>query len=120
MKSRITYKPSVDIGTNSLIITARCSCSAGATPAFCEHVFALLHAIEDYVKKELFHASTEQIQFWLEPKPAENLSLEVSKVFKGESSNHTLCSTKFNFAAMDSCPYMKMLAKLNPHLNDQM
>ncbi|GFU93853.1 hypothetical protein TNCV_1660771 [Trichonephila clavipes] len=52
MKKRVTYQPSVEIRTTSQIITAKCTCSAGSAPAYCKHVFALLHAIEDYARND--------------------------------------------------------------------
>ncbi|GFU04774.1 SWIM-type domain-containing protein [Trichonephila clavipes] len=62
MKKRVTYQPSVEIRTTSQIITAKCTSPAGSAPAYCKHVFALLHAIEDYVRNELFYAWTERLQ----------------------------------------------------------
>ncbi|GFS86287.1 hypothetical protein TNCV_597481 [Trichonephila clavipes] len=47
MKKKVTYKPSVQIRTTCHVISATCTCPAGGTPAFCKHVFALLHAIND-------------------------------------------------------------------------
>ncbi|GFY55633.1 hypothetical protein TNIN_368041 [Trichonephila inaurata madagascariensis] len=49
MKKRVTYKPSVQIRTSCQVISATCTCPAGGTPAFCKHVFELLHAINDYI-----------------------------------------------------------------------
>ncbi|GFY32824.1 SWIM-type domain-containing protein [Trichonephila clavipes] len=54
MKKRVTYKPSVQIRTTCQVISATCTCPAGGTPAFCKHVFALLHAINDYIIKKLY------------------------------------------------------------------
>ncbi|GFU96325.1 SWIM-type domain-containing protein [Trichonephila clavipes] len=52
MKKRMTYKPSVQIRTTCQVISATCTYPAGVTPAFCKHVFALLHAINDYITKK--------------------------------------------------------------------
>ncbi|GFV30726.1 hypothetical protein TNCV_951471 [Trichonephila clavipes] len=38
------------------VISATCTCPAGGTPVFCKHVFALLHAINDYIAKKLYEA----------------------------------------------------------------
>ncbi|GFY73034.1 hypothetical protein TNIN_496061 [Trichonephila inaurata madagascariensis] len=43
------------------VISATCTCLAGGTPAFCKHVFALLHAINDYITKKLYEAPTERL-----------------------------------------------------------
>ncbi|GFW43123.1 SWIM-type domain-containing protein [Trichonephila clavipes] len=56
MKKKVTYKPSVQIRTTCQVISATCTCPAGDTPAFCKHVFALLHAINDYIAKKLYEA----------------------------------------------------------------
>ncbi|GFX86011.1 CLIP domain-containing serine protease [Trichonephila clavipes] len=42
------------------VISAACTCPAGGTPAFCKHVFALLHAMNDYIKK-MYGAPTERL-----------------------------------------------------------
>ncbi|GFV55363.1 SWIM-type domain-containing protein [Trichonephila clavipes] len=47
---KVTYKPSVQIRTCQ-VFRVTCTCPAGGTPAFCKHVFALLHAINDYIAK---------------------------------------------------------------------
>ncbi|GFX31297.1 SWIM-type domain-containing protein [Trichonephila clavipes] len=52
MKKKVTYKPSVQIRTTYQVISVTCTCPAGGTPAFCKHVFALLHAINDYIAKK--------------------------------------------------------------------
>ncbi|GFS67741.1 transposon Ty3-G Gag-Pol polyprotein [Trichonephila clavipes] len=36
------------------VISTTCTCHAGCTTAFCKHVFALLHAINDYITKKIF------------------------------------------------------------------
>ncbi|GFQ66626.1 hypothetical protein TNCT_69691 [Trichonephila clavata] len=54
MKKRVKYKPSVQIRTTFEVISAACTCPAGGTPAFFKHVFALLHAISDYITKKLY------------------------------------------------------------------
>ncbi|GFY17688.1 hypothetical protein TNCV_1074231 [Trichonephila clavipes] len=56
MKKKVTYKPSVQIRTTCQVISATCTCPAGGTPAFCKHVFAFLHAINDYIAKKLYEA----------------------------------------------------------------
>ncbi|GFQ88163.1 hypothetical protein TNCT_737811 [Trichonephila clavata] len=101
MKKRITYQPSVEIRTTSEVITAKCTCPAGSTPAYCKHVFALRHAIVDYVSKELFYASTERLQTWHHPKPAKTISQEASKIFAGESSKRKLQNTNFYYDQLD-------------------
>ncbi|GFX66598.1 hypothetical protein TNCV_1795091 [Trichonephila clavipes] len=56
MKKKGMYKPSVQIRTTCQVFRATCTCLAGGTPAFCKHVFALLHAINDYIAKKLYEA----------------------------------------------------------------
>ncbi|GFW27453.1 SWIM-type domain-containing protein [Trichonephila clavipes] len=51
MKKKVTYKPSVQIRTTCQVISATCTCPAGGIPAFCQHVFALLHAINENCTK---------------------------------------------------------------------
>ncbi|GFQ99523.1 SWIM-type domain-containing protein [Trichonephila clavata] len=94
MKKRITYQPSVEIRTTSEVITAKCTCPAGSTPAYCKHVFALLHAIVDYVSKELFYASTERLQTWHHPKSAKTISQEANKIFAGECRQNVNCKIR--------------------------
>ncbi|GFW90737.1 SWIM-type domain-containing protein [Trichonephila clavipes] len=109
MKKRVTYQPSVEIRTTCQIITAKCTCSAGSAPAYCKHVFALLHAIEDYVRNELFYASTERLQTWHHPKPSKTVPQETSKIFKGESSKRRLLNTNFDYDAINFCPFMEVM-----------
>ncbi|GFV53000.1 SWIM-type domain-containing protein, partial [Trichonephila clavipes] len=108
MKTRVTYQPSVEIRTTSQIITAKCTCLAGRAPAYCKHVFALLHAIEDYVRNELFYASTERLQTWHHPKPSKTVSQESSKIFKGESSKRRLFNINFDYNEINFCPFMEV------------
>ncbi|GFV53655.1 SWIM-type domain-containing protein [Trichonephila clavipes] len=63
MKKKVTYKPSVQIRTCQ-VISATCTCPAGGTPAFCKHVFALLHAINDYIAKKLKLNSSQILKQW--------------------------------------------------------
>ncbi|GFQ98015.1 SWIM-type domain-containing protein [Trichonephila clavata] len=107
MKKRITYQPSVEIRTTSEVITAKCTCPAGSTPAYCKHVFALLHAIVDYVSKELFYASTERLLTWHHPKPAKTISQEANKIFAGESSKRKLQNTNFDCDQLHFCPFLE-------------
>ncbi|GFW58913.1 SWIM-type domain-containing protein [Trichonephila clavipes] len=109
MKKRVTYQPSVEIRTTCQIITAKCTCPAGSAPAYCKHVFALLHAIEDYVRNELFYASTERLQTWHHPKPSKTVPQETSKIFKGESSKRRLLNTNFDYDAINFCPFMEVM-----------
>ncbi|GFW07369.1 hypothetical protein TNCV_865411 [Trichonephila clavipes] len=37
---------------DKFVISATCTCPAGGTQAFCKHVFALLHAINDRITKK--------------------------------------------------------------------
>ncbi|GFV30413.1 SWIM-type domain-containing protein [Trichonephila clavipes] len=109
MKKRVTYQPSVEIRTTCQIITAKCTCPAGSAPAYCKHVFALLHAIEDYVRNELFYASTERLQTWHHPKPSKTVPQETSKIFKGESSKRRLLNTNFDYDTINVCPFMEVM-----------
>ncbi|GFU32073.1 SWIM-type domain-containing protein [Trichonephila clavipes] len=99
----ITYRPSVEIRTTSQITTAKCTC-----PAYCKHVFALLHAIENYVRNELFYASTERLQTSHHPKPSKTVPQETSKIFKGESSKRRLLNTNFDYNEINFCPFMEV------------
>ncbi|GFV14927.1 SWIM-type domain-containing protein [Trichonephila clavipes] len=108
MKKRVTYQPSVEIRTTSQIITAKCTCLAGNAPAYCKHVFALLHAIEDYVRNELFYALTERLQTWQYPKPAKTVPQETSKIYEGESSKRRLANTNFDYDEINFCPFMEV------------
>ncbi|GFX93545.1 hypothetical protein TNCV_1094851 [Trichonephila clavipes] len=58
----------LDNVVQSMVISATCTSPAGGIPAFCRHVFALLHAINDYITKKLYEAPTERI----DSAPAEN------------------------------------------------
>ncbi|GFT16196.1 SWIM-type domain-containing protein [Trichonephila clavipes] len=82
---------------------------SGSAPAYCKHVFALLHAIEDYVRNELFYASTERLQTWHHPKPSKTVPQETSKIFKGESSKRRLLNTNFDYDAINFCPFMEVM-----------
>ncbi|GFT46180.1 SWIM-type domain-containing protein, partial [Trichonephila clavipes] len=84
MKKKVPYKPSVQIRTTCQVITATCTCPAGGTPAFCKHVFALLHAINDYIAKKLYEAPTERLQTWHQPKPVKMVPQTSEEVFMRE------------------------------------
>ncbi|GFT48655.1 hypothetical protein TNCV_4636371 [Trichonephila clavipes] len=56
MKKKGMYKPSAQIKTTCQVFRATCTCPAGGTPAGQVHVFALLHAINDYIEKKLYEA----------------------------------------------------------------
>ncbi|GFS60976.1 SWIM-type domain-containing protein [Trichonephila inaurata madagascariensis] len=88
--------------------TAKCTCPAGSAPAYCKHVFALLHAIEDYVRNEWFYASTERLQTWHHPKPAKTIPQETSTIFKDESSKQRLVNTNFDYDELNFCPFMEV------------
>ncbi|GFY50418.1 hypothetical protein TNIN_352521 [Trichonephila inaurata madagascariensis] len=53
--------PMLSSSIGAEVISATCTCPAGGTPAFCKHVFALLHAINDYVTKKLYEAPTQRL-----------------------------------------------------------
>ncbi|GFX52781.1 SWIM-type domain-containing protein [Trichonephila clavipes] len=108
MKKRVTYQPSVEIRTTSQIITAKCTCPAGSAPAYCKHVFALLHAIKDYVRNKLFYASTEWLQTWHHPKPAKTVPQETNKIYKGESLKRRLANTNFDYEEINFYPFMEV------------
>ncbi|GFT73793.1 hypothetical protein TNCV_1327891 [Trichonephila clavipes] len=63
------------------INNAICTCPAGGSPAFCEHVFAVLYAIEDYSCKEMYSTSTERLQTWHSPKPCKTLPSSSNQTF---------------------------------------
>ncbi|GFT73769.1 SWIM-type domain-containing protein [Trichonephila clavipes] len=73
---------------NMRINNAICTCPAGGSPDFCEHVFAVLYAIEDYSCKEMYSTSTERLQTWHPPKPCKTLPLSSNQTF-GKSQNET-------------------------------
>ncbi|GFT80682.1 SWIM-type domain-containing protein, partial [Nephila pilipes] len=83
------------------ILNARCTCPAGKDPAFCKHTFALLHAIDDYIKKEMFSAPTERLQTWHQPRPTKKDPTESSLLFKCScEKTPTPDSNKFAFKKM--------------------
>ncbi|GFV54137.1 hypothetical protein TNCV_1027091 [Trichonephila clavipes] len=84
MKKKVTYKPSVQIRTTCQVISAAYTCLAGGTPAFCKRVFALLHAINDYIAKKLYEAPTERLQTWHQPKPVKMVPQTSEEVFMHE------------------------------------
>ncbi|GFV37970.1 SWIM-type domain-containing protein [Trichonephila clavipes] len=96
MKKRVTYQPSVEIRT---------TCQG----VLLHIVFALLHAMEDDVRSELFYASTERLQTWHHPKPSKTVPQETSTIFKGESSKRRLLNTNFNYNAINFWPFMEVM-----------
>ncbi|GFV54136.1 retrovirus-related Pol polyprotein from transposon 412 [Trichonephila clavipes] len=66
------------------VISAAYTCLAGGTPAFCKRVFALLHAINDYIAKKLYEAPTERLQTWHQPKPVKMVPQTSEEVFMHE------------------------------------
>ncbi|GFS51529.1 hypothetical protein NPIL_271811 [Nephila pilipes] len=98
MKTRVVYNPSADILPTCEILNARCTCPAGKDPAFCKHTFALLHAIDDYIRKEMFSVSTERLQTWHKPRPTKKDPTKASLLFKCRCTKaSTLDSNKFAF-----------------------
>ncbi|GFY67803.1 SWIM-type domain-containing protein [Trichonephila inaurata madagascariensis] len=92
-----TYKPSVQIRTTCQVISATCTCPAGGTPAFCKHVFALLHAINDYITKKLYEAPTEILQTWHQPKPVKMVPQTAEEVFMREPALEVENEIGFDF-----------------------
>ncbi|GFU98770.1 retrovirus-related Pol polyprotein from transposon opus [Trichonephila clavipes] len=74
----------VDTAERCIVISATCTCPAGSTPTFCKHVFALLHAINDYIAKKLYEAPTERIQTWHQPKPIKMVPQTSEELFMRE------------------------------------
>ncbi|XP_054709726.1 uncharacterized protein LOC129219376 [Uloborus diversus] len=69
MKKNTVYVVTTKVDAENKVITCICSCPAGPPPASCKHAFALLHALEDYSRQELYLAPTEKLQAWHRPKP---------------------------------------------------
>ncbi|GFS93834.1 putative gag-pol protein [Nephila pilipes] len=91
----------VDKPTSPVKKKIRCTCPAGKDPAFCKHTFALLHAIDDYIKKEMFSAPTERLQTWHQPRPTKKDPTESSLLFKCRcEKTPTPDSNKFAFKKM--------------------
>ncbi|GFS88688.1 hypothetical protein NPIL_164141 [Nephila pilipes] len=67
---------------DSEILNARCTCPAGRAPAFCKHTFALLHAIDDYIRKGMYTVPSERLQTWDQPKPTKKDSTMATQLFK--------------------------------------
>ncbi|GFT92848.1 hypothetical protein NPIL_694281 [Nephila pilipes] len=68
---------------------------------FCKHTFALLHAIDDYIRKEMFSAPTERLQTWHQPRPSKKDPSESSLLFKCTcTKTPTPDSNKFTFKKM--------------------
>ncbi|GBL72402.1 hypothetical protein AVEN_115329-1 [Araneus ventricosus] len=63
------------------ILQAQCTCAVGAVPAYCKHVFTLLHAISDYSKQKLYAAPTAKLQTWHQPKAVKTVPLPCQEVF---------------------------------------
>ncbi|GFT42974.1 SWIM-type domain-containing protein [Trichonephila clavipes] len=99
IKKRVTYKPCVQIRTTCQVISATCTCPAGGTPAFCKHVFALLHAINDYVAKKLYEAPTERLQTWHQPKPIKMVPQTSEELFMREPAITVENEIGFDFTA---------------------
>ncbi|GFU61621.1 hypothetical protein NPIL_621861 [Nephila pilipes] len=78
MKTHVVYNPSADIVPTCEILNARYTCPARRAPAFYKHTFALLHAINDYIRKEIYSAPTERLQTWHQPKPTKKYLLMAS------------------------------------------
>ncbi|GFY46676.1 SWIM-type domain-containing protein [Trichonephila inaurata madagascariensis] len=100
MKKRVMYKPSVQIRTTCQVISATCTCPAGGTPAFCKHVFALLHAINDYVTKKLYEAPTQRLQTWHQPKSVKMVPQTAEEVFMHEPALEVENEIGFDFTAV--------------------
>ncbi|GFT50887.1 SWIM-type domain-containing protein [Nephila pilipes] len=80
------------------ILNARCTCPAERAPAFCKHTFSLLHAIDDYIRKEMFSAPSERLQTWHQPNPTKKDPTKASQLFKCRCTKaSTLDSNKFAF-----------------------
>ncbi|GFU64687.1 hypothetical protein TNCV_876121 [Trichonephila clavipes] len=106
VKKRVTYQPSVEVRTTSQVSYEDNHCKMHLScRAYFKHVFALLHAIEDYVRNELFYASTERLQIWHHPKPSKTVSQEI---FKGESSKRRLVNTNFDYNEINFCLFMEV------------
>ncbi|XP_054709245.1 uncharacterized protein LOC129218950 [Uloborus diversus] len=97
MKKKETYTAKVRISPECKVLNANCTCKAGAEPSGCKHVFALLHAVEDYSTKELYAAPTERLQSWHQPKSVTLKPEKASDVFK---ANMQLKNTTFNWSAL--------------------
>ncbi|XP_042913025.1 uncharacterized protein [Parasteatoda tepidariorum] len=99
MKKKVVYNSKVKISSDCKILTACCSCKAGKEPSGCKHVFALLHAVEDYSKTELYAAPTERLQIWHQPKPIKLQPKRASEVF-GKNVVCELKNKDFNWGAL--------------------
>ncbi|GFX71011.1 SWIM-type domain-containing protein [Trichonephila clavipes] len=87
------------MGHTQQVISATCTCPAGGTPAFCKHVFSLLHAINDHIAKKLYEAPTERLQTWHQPKPIKMVPQTSEELFMRELAIAVENEIGFDFTA---------------------
>ncbi|XP_059157976.1 uncharacterized protein LOC131942244 [Physella acuta] len=121
MAKKKFYEVSTVIEKNGKISDGECECPGGKKPACCKHLFALLAAVEDYCRKELFSAPTEKLQVWHQPKPVQvSPQLTVSSFTTGtkQKSHFEPANLNINFKACDLLPpNLGIFQALNLHEN---
>ncbi|GBO45651.1 hypothetical protein AVEN_222198-1 [Araneus ventricosus] len=100
MKKRVKYQPVSEVQTDCKVLQAQCTCAVGAVPAYCKHVFTLLHAISDYSKQKLYAAPTAKLQTWHQPKAVKTVPLPCQEVFGKPSTYEGPSNTNFNWGAL--------------------
>ncbi|CAL1282669.1 unnamed protein product [Larinioides sclopetarius] len=82
------------------VLQAQCTCAIGAVPAYCKHVFTLLHAISDYSKQKLYAAPTAKLQTWHQPKAIKTVPLQSEEVFGKPSTYEGPSNSDFKWGAL--------------------
>ncbi|GBN62936.1 hypothetical protein AVEN_215834-1 [Araneus ventricosus] len=100
MKKRVKYQPVSEVQTDYKVLQAQCTCAVGVVPAYCKHVFTLLHAISDYSKQKLYAAPTAKLQTWHQPKAVKTVPLPCQEVFGKPSTYEGPSNTNFNWGAL--------------------
>ncbi|KAF8785810.1 hypothetical protein HNY73_011314 [Argiope bruennichi] len=83
-----------------LVLKAECTCAVGAAPAYCKHVFSVLHSISDYSKQKMHSAPTAKLQTWHQPKALKTVPLPCKEVFWKPVTYDGLSNTEFNWKAL--------------------
>ncbi|KAG8171442.1 hypothetical protein JTE90_006849 [Oedothorax gibbosus] len=64
----------------------KCACPGGASPGSCKHVFAVLYALEEYSRLQLYSAPTDKLQAWHQPSKVKLSPKKTADVYKRTSS----------------------------------
>ncbi|GFN87555.1 hypothetical protein PoB_001406100 [Plakobranchus ocellatus] len=102
MRKLTSYEATAIVHQNNEVRSATCPCPGGVNPACCKHAFAVLSAIEDYSRRELFCAPTEKLQAWHKPKVTKVSPKKYSETMgaRGTDSKKFAASTAVNMQAL--------------------